>query len=64
MFAPDNNALWMAYFERRHEEQITATNGVEPRSINAMRVATGLPTASQCAQEDRHRCPLRLRGPG
>ena len=23
--------MWMSYFERRHEEQATATNGVEPR---------------------------------
>ena len=30
-FAPDSNALWTAYFERRHEEQIAATNGLEPR---------------------------------
>ena len=30
-YAPDSNTLWTAYFERRHEEQIAATNGVEPR---------------------------------
>ncbi|KAE8770015.1 Protein kinase APK1A, chloroplastic [Hordeum vulgare] len=30
-YTPDSNTLWTAYFERRHVEQLTATNGVEPR---------------------------------
>ncbi|KAE8813485.1 Protein kinase APK1A, chloroplastic [Hordeum vulgare] len=29
-YAPDSNALWTAYFERRHADQLAATNGVEP----------------------------------
>ncbi|KAI4995623.1 hypothetical protein ZWY2020_035526 [Hordeum vulgare] len=30
-YAPDSNTLWMAYFERRHVDQLAATNGVESR---------------------------------
>lgn len=30
-YAPDSNALWTAYFDRRHEEQLSSTNSVEPR---------------------------------
>ncbi|KAE8771676.1 Homeobox protein KNOX3 [Hordeum vulgare] len=30
-YAPDSNALWMAYFECRHADQLAATNSVEPR---------------------------------
>ncbi|KAE8817385.1 Homeobox protein KNOX3 [Hordeum vulgare] len=30
MYAPDSNTLWTAYFERRHTDQVAATNGVEP----------------------------------
>ncbi|KAE8776170.1 Protein kinase APK1A, chloroplastic [Hordeum vulgare] len=30
-YAPDNNMMWTAYFERRHADQLAATNGDEPR---------------------------------
>ncbi|KAE8795333.1 Homeobox protein KNOX3 [Hordeum vulgare] len=29
-YASDSNMLWTAYFERRHAEQLAATNGAEP----------------------------------
>ncbi|KAE8782406.1 Homeobox protein KNOX3 [Hordeum vulgare] len=30
-YAPDNNTLWTAYFNRHHANELAATNGVEPR---------------------------------
>ena len=30
-YAPDNGTLWMMFFERRREEQITSVNDIIPR---------------------------------
>ncbi|KAE8793563.1 Homeobox protein KNOX3 [Hordeum vulgare] len=30
-YAPDSGALWTAFFDRQHADQLAATNGAEPR---------------------------------
>ncbi|KAE8811784.1 Homeobox protein KNOX3 [Hordeum vulgare] len=45
-YAPDSNTLWAAYFERRHADQLAATNGVEPRvrhNVEGRRQWWGIP---------------------